>query len=105
MAPKIRGASTESTDDYLKAILELSGPDEERVASNALAHHLGIRAASVTGMLQQMGIDTPIAVGYGAGSAGNTFIHIDPSQTATSSTKETSGDKFSAFLGTIRGFV
>jgi hypothetical protein len=59
--------------------------------------------SSVTGMLQAMGIDTPIAVGYGAGSAGNTFVHIDPSQTATASTKETSGDKFSAFLGTLRG--
>ena len=57
--------------------------------------------SSVTGMLQQMGIDTPIAVGYGAGSAGNTFVHIDPSQTASSSTKETSGDKFKAFLGML----
>jgi hypothetical protein len=61
--------------------------------------------SSVSNMLQQMGIDTPIAVGYGAGSAGNTFVHIDPSQTASSSTKETSGDKFSAFLGTVQGLL
>jgi hypothetical protein len=27
--------NTESVDDYLKAILELSGADEERVTSNA----------------------------------------------------------------------
>jgi DtxR family transcriptional regulator, Mn-dependent transcriptional regulator len=46
--------NTESVDDYLKAILELSGPEEERVTSNALAHHLGVRAASVTEMLQKL---------------------------------------------------
>ena len=46
--------STESIDDYLKAILELGGAGEERVTSNALAQHLGIRAASVTGMLQKL---------------------------------------------------
>jgi hypothetical protein len=59
--------------------------------------------SSVSTMLQAMGIDTPIAVGYGAGSAGNTFVHVDPSQTASSSTEQTSGDKFSAFLGTLKG--
>jgi hypothetical protein len=59
--------------------------------------------SSASSMLQAMGIDTPIAVGYGAGSAGNTFIHIDPSQNASESTKQTSGDKFSAFLGTVKG--
>lgn len=60
----MHGASTESTDDYLKAILELSGPDEERVASNAIAHHLGIRAASVTGMLQKLASLRPAFVKY-----------------------------------------
>jgi DtxR family Mn-dependent transcriptional regulator len=34
--------------------LELAGPEEERVTSNALAQHLGVRAASVTGMLQKL---------------------------------------------------
>jgi len=62
--PKIRGASTESADDYLKAILELSGPEEMRVTSNALAHHLGIRAASVTGMLQKFAFVRPPLVKY-----------------------------------------
>ena len=61
--------------------------------------------SSVSTLLQGMGIDTPIAVGYGAGSAGNTFVHIDPSQSASSSTEQTSGDKFSAFLGTLRGIA
>jgi DtxR family Mn-dependent transcriptional regulator len=51
-------------DDYLKAILELSGPEEERVTSNALAQHLGVRAASVTGMLQKLAAQKPPFVKY-----------------------------------------
>jgi DtxR family Mn-dependent transcriptional regulator len=51
-------------DDYLKAILELGGSEEERVTSNALAHHLGIRAASVTGMLQKLAAQKPPFVKY-----------------------------------------
>jgi DtxR family Mn-dependent transcriptional regulator len=46
--------NTESVDDYLKAILELGGAQQDRVTSNALAHHLSVRAASVTGMLQKL---------------------------------------------------
>jgi DtxR family transcriptional regulator, Mn-dependent transcriptional regulator len=55
---------TESIDDYLKAILELGGPDEEQVAGNALAGHLGVRAASVTGMLQKLAAQKPPLVKY-----------------------------------------
>jgi len=51
-------------DDYLKAILELGGSEEERVTSNALAHHLGVRAASVTGMLQKLAAQKPPFVKY-----------------------------------------
>ena len=58
--------------------------------------------SAVSTTLQAMGIDAPIAVGYGAGSAGNTFVHIDPSQDASTSTEQTSGDKFAAFLGTVK---
>lgn len=61
MLPK---ANTESVDDYLKAILELGGENEERVASNSLAGHLGIRAASVTGMLQKLASQKPPLVKY-----------------------------------------
>jgi len=64
VAPKTHVPSTESSDDYLKAILELSGPEEERVTSNAIAHHLGIRAASVTGMLQKLAALRPAFVKY-----------------------------------------
>src|SRR6266516_5529496 len=57
-------ATTESVDDYLKAILELSGPEEQRVTSNALAGHLDVRAASVTGMLQKLAAQRPSFVKY-----------------------------------------
>jgi DtxR family Mn-dependent transcriptional regulator len=56
--------NTESVDDYLKAILELAGPEEERVTGNALAQHLGVRAASVTGMLQKLAAQKPSFVKY-----------------------------------------
>jgi DtxR family Mn-dependent transcriptional regulator len=56
--------NTESVDDYLKAILELGGVEEERVTSNALARHLGVRPASVTGMLQKLGGQKPPFVKY-----------------------------------------
>ncbi len=65
MPPKTNtGANTESADDYLKAILELSGPEQERVTSNALANRLGVRAASVTGMLQKLSANRPPMVKY-----------------------------------------
>ena len=61
----------------------------------------GTSAAS--SILQAMGIDAPVAVGYGPGSAGNTFVHVDGSQSGDISNHQTSGDKFAAFLGTLRG--
>jgi len=56
--------NTESVDNYLKAILELGGPSEVQVTSNALAQHLGVRAASVTGMLQKLAAQKPPFVKY-----------------------------------------
>jgi DtxR family Mn-dependent transcriptional regulator len=65
VAPKSSLSSTsEAVDDYLKAILELSGPEEQRVSSNALAEHLNVRAASVTGMLQKLAAQRPSFVRY-----------------------------------------
>lgn len=63
-AKTVRPANTESVDDYLKAILELSGVAEDAVSSNALAHSLGVRAASVTGMLQKLAAHRPPMVRY-----------------------------------------
>lgn len=57
-------ARSESTDDYLKAILELSGSAEAAVASNDLAARLSVRAASVTGMLQKLAAQRPALVLY-----------------------------------------
>jgi len=63
--PRAHGPyTTESVDDYLKAILELGGAEGERVTSNALAQHLGVRAASVTGMLQKLAAQKPPFVKY-----------------------------------------
>jgi DtxR family Mn-dependent transcriptional regulator len=57
--------TTESVDDYLKGIYELSGPDlQDRVTSNTLAQHLGVRAASVTGMLQKLAAQQPPLADY-----------------------------------------
>ena len=58
------GSSTESVDDYLKATLELSGPGQQMVSSNELAERLGVRAASVTGMLQKLSSSKPALVEY-----------------------------------------
>ena len=46
--------NTESVDNYLKAILALSGPEQRAVSSTALAQRLGIAPASVTNMLQKL---------------------------------------------------
>ena len=55
MPPKRQGpANTESVDNYLKAILALSGPEERRVSSSSLADRLGVAPASVTNMLQKL---------------------------------------------------
>jgi DtxR family Mn-dependent transcriptional regulator len=65
VTPKRNGPHhTEAVDDYLKAILELGGVAEDRVTSNALARHLGVRAASVTGMLQKLAAQKPALVKY-----------------------------------------
>jgi hypothetical protein len=61
----------------------------------------GTSAAS--SILQAMGIDAPVAVGYGPGSAGNTFVHVDGTQNASIANNQTSGDKFAAFLGSLKG--
>ena len=65
MPPRIHGTyTTESVDDYLKAILELGSVEEARVTSNALARHLGVRAASVTGMFQKLAAQKQPFVNY-----------------------------------------
>src|ERR1700735_3450746 len=56
--------NSESVDNYLKAILLLGGPEENRVTSNALARRLAVAAASVTNMLQKLAAGSPPLVEY-----------------------------------------
>src|SRR5579864_2385793 len=56
--------TSESVDDYLKAILELGGSEELRVTTKALAERLRVRTPSVTGMLQRLGSERPALVVY-----------------------------------------
>src|ERR1700691_2918303 len=60
----IAPVTSESVDDYLKAILELGGAEDSRVTTNALAERLGVRTPSVTGMLQQLSVQRPALVLY-----------------------------------------
>src|SRR5271163_3075171 len=57
-------ANTESVDNYLKAILVLSGPEERRVSSSSLADRLGVAPASVTNMLQKLASSPSSFVDY-----------------------------------------
>jgi DtxR family Mn-dependent transcriptional regulator len=56
--------NSESVDNYLKAILLLGGPEENRVTSNALARRLAVAPASVTNMLQKLAGGSPPLVEY-----------------------------------------
>ena len=60
----------------------------------------GNSAAST--VLQELGIAAPVGVSYGAGSAGNTFVHVDGSQSGSVSNDQNAGDKFEAFLGDLK---
>jgi DtxR family transcriptional regulator, Mn-dependent transcriptional regulator len=48
------GKSSESVDNYLKAIYSLSGDEQRRVGSSELAERLGVAPASITNMLQKL---------------------------------------------------
>lgn len=63
-AKSIGPATSESVDDYLKAILELGGAEEARVSTQQLAERLGVRTPSVTGMLQRLSMERPPLVIY-----------------------------------------
>jgi len=55
----VPSSATESSDDYLKAILELSGDARQQVAASDLAAALKISRASVTKMLQKLSATKP----------------------------------------------
>src|SRR5664279_1296508 len=64
MARRQPNPNTESVDNYLKAILALGGPEENRVASTALSNRLGVAPASVTNMLQKLAASPAPLVEY-----------------------------------------
>src|SRR5690349_9915090 len=53
MTPGRGCMATRAVEDYLKAIYKL-GQDGSRATTNAIAERMGLRAASVTAMLQQL---------------------------------------------------
>lgn len=56
--------SSESVDDYLKAIYTLAGDSEHRVGSSALAQRLRVAPASITNMLQRLAAETEPLIDY-----------------------------------------
>lgn len=61
--PQVRESLSQSIEDYLKAVYELTR-EKERASTNALAEHLGVAAASVTGMLQKLAETKPALLDY-----------------------------------------
>lgn len=59
ISANLRPGATESSDDYLKAILELSGDARRQVPAGDLATALKISRASVTKMLQKLSATKP----------------------------------------------
>lgn len=57
-------SSSESVDDYLKAIFALGGMEQRRVGSNQLAQKLQVAPASVTNMLQKLSQEKQPLVEY-----------------------------------------
>ena len=59
VSANVRSRATESSDDYLKAVLELSGDARQQVSAGDLATALNISRASVTKMLQKLSATQP----------------------------------------------
>jgi len=59
----MREALTQSIEDYLKAIFELT-QKEGRASTTQLADHLGVTPASVTGMIKKLAATTPPLLEY-----------------------------------------
>lgn len=55
---------SQSIEDYLKAVYELTREETERASTNALAEYLGVAPASVTGMLQKLANTQPPLLDY-----------------------------------------
>jgi DtxR family Mn-dependent transcriptional regulator len=63
----VKRATSESIDDYLKAIYSLSGEKQRRVGSSELAERLGVAPASITNMLQKLAMEPRALIEYERG--------------------------------------
>jgi DtxR family Mn-dependent transcriptional regulator len=61
---KQKSRTTESVDDYLKAVYTLGGEERRRVGGSELATRLGVAPASVTNMLQKLSTEPKSFVDY-----------------------------------------
>ena len=61
---RAQNSTTESVDDYLKAIFHLSSSGKRRVSSGELAERLRVAPASVTNMIQKLAVAKPPFVDY-----------------------------------------
>lgn len=59
----LREKLTQSIEDYLKAIYELT-LDQERASTNEIAQRMGVTPASVTGMLKRLAANDPPLLDY-----------------------------------------
>jgi DtxR family Mn-dependent transcriptional regulator len=59
----LRENLTQSIEDYLKAIYELT-LDQERASTNEIAQRMGVTPASVTGMLKRLAANDPPLLDY-----------------------------------------
>jgi DtxR family transcriptional regulator, Mn-dependent transcriptional regulator len=59
--------TSESVDDYLKAIYSLGGEEQRRVGSSELAERLDVAPASITNMLQKLAAERRPLVDYERG--------------------------------------
>jgi hypothetical protein len=60
---------------------------------------------SVDSILQGQQVWVPVVATSGPGSAQNVFVDVDADQTASETTRQNNGDKFSLALGLIRGLI
>ena len=67
MKVRAQRRSSESIDDYLKAIYSLGGSEQRRVGSSELATHLRVAPASITNMLQKLAAQPRSLIQYERG--------------------------------------
>lgn len=63
-SPVLREPLSQSIEDYLKAVYDLTRGEKKRASTNALAEYLDVAAASVTGMLQKLSSTEPPLLDY-----------------------------------------